>query len=327
MTPTPDRMENTGAADRNRGISQTKTSLGRSLLVLIFVLMLAAGVALAGSQGGTTVGAVPVFLVVVAGIFLVQFIAFIPAWLNQTEKFFDLVGSLTYIGAILGGLVLSGHTDATSFLLAGAVVVWAARLGWFLFNRVRRAGADDRFDAIKPNFGRFLTVWTIQGLWITLTLSAALAAVTVAERPKIGVLTIAGLLIWLVGFVFEVVADFQKSQFRANPANKGTFIRTGLWSWSRHPNYFGEIVLWSGIAIAALPALHGWQHVTLISPVFVFLLLTRVSGVPLLEKKAEARWGGQADYQTYKASTPLLVPRPRPRGERDIRRGEEKSLP
>ena len=120
---------------------------------------------------------------------------------------------------------------------------------------------------------------------------------------------IVGALVWLIGFVIEVVADAQKSRFNADPANKGKFIRTGLWSRSRHPNYFGEIVLWIGIAIIAIPVLQGWQWVAMISPVFVTILLTRISGIPLLQKKAEAKWGGQADYEEYKKNTPVLIPR------------------
>ena len=121
--------------------------------------------------------------------------------------------------------------------------------------------------------------------------------------------TLVGFLVWAVGFAIEVVADSQKSRFSANPDNKGKFIQTGLWSRSRHPNYFGEIMLWIGVAIIALPVLRGWQWVALISPVFVTLLLTRVSGVPLLEKKADKKWGGQADYESYKKRTPELIPR------------------
>jgi len=120
-----------------------------------------------------------------------------------------------------------------------------------------------------------------------------------------------GFLVWVFGFAFEVTADTQKSRFRADPNNKGKFIHTGLWAWTRHPNYFGEIVLWVGVAIIALPVLRGWQWVTLISPVFVALLITRISGVPLLEKQADERWGGQEDYEAYKERTPVLIPRPR----------------
>ena len=190
------------------------------------------------------------------------------------------------------------------------VVVWAVRLGSYLVLRIRKAGADSRFDAIKPSFPRFLSTWTLQGLWVTLTLAAALAAITTTERVSLGTVTAIGIVVWVVGIGLEATADAQKSRFRADPANKGRFIQSGLWSWSRHPNYFGEIVLWVGVAIVALPVLRGWQWVTLISPVFVFLLLTRVSGVPLLEKSADERWGSEPEYQAYKARTSVLTPRP-----------------
>ena len=193
------------------------------------------------------------------------------------------------------------------------MVVWAARLGSFLFRRVRRSGKDDRFDGIKPSFVRFLNVWTIQGLWVALTIAAALAAITSAVKVDVDAFAIVGGLVWLAGFAIEAMADHQKNRFRADSSSKGQFIRTGLWAWSRHPNYFGEITLWTGIAIIAFPVLQGWQLATLISPVFVFLLITRVSGVPLLEKKADERWGGQAEYEAYKARTSTLFLRP-PRG-------------
>jgi steroid 5-alpha reductase family enzyme len=190
------------------------------------------------------------------------------------------------------------------------VVIWAGRLGTFLFRRIQAAGKDARFDEIKVSFARFLLAWTLQGLWVTFTLAAALATITTTTRRGIGFLAVIGALIWVFGFTIEVVADAQKSRFRANPENRGRFIHTGLWAWSRHPNYFGEIVLWIGVAVIALPVLRGWQWVTLISPVFVTLLITRISGVPILERRADAKWGGQPDYEAYKADTPVLILRP-----------------
>ncbi len=286
-----------------------KSTDRNALIVFPVLIVIGLLVAWAGSQGGISIGGVPLFALAVGLAFLIQWLVFIPAYLQQTEKFFDLTGSLTYISIITIAFILSKAADARTILLWAMVVVWALRLGTFLFRRVQKAGKDDRFDDIKPSFIRFLNVWTIQGLWVTFTMAAALVGITTTHRKELDVFAIAGFLIWATGFAIEIAADSQKSRFNANPDNKGRFIQTGLWSRSRHPNYFGEILLWVGVAIVALPVLQGWQWVALISPVFVTLLLTRVSGIPLLEKKADKKWGGQEDYESYKKRTPVLIPR------------------
>jgi steroid 5-alpha reductase family enzyme len=273
-------------------------------LILIGVL-----VALAGSQGGVLIFGVPLFALSVGLVFLIQWLAFIPAYFLQTEKFFDLTGSITYISVITIVVIFSKGADGRSILLSALVVIWAIRLGTFLFGRIKKAGKDDRFDEIKPSFIRFLNVWTIQGLWVTFTMAAALVAITTTTRKELDLFAILGFLIWIFGFAIEVMADSQKSRFSANPDNKGKFIQTGLWSRSRHPNYFGEIMIWIGVAVIASPVFQGWQWIALISPVFVTFLLTRVSGVPLLENKADKKWGGQEDYESYKKRTPVLIPR------------------
>lgn len=183
------------------------------------------------------------------------------------------------------------------------------RLGSFLFIRVRKDGSDSRFDEIKPNPWRFLVAWTIQGLWVSMTCAAALAAMTSATQTPFGWVGFAGLVIWVLGFAIEAIADHQKRVFRAAQTGKQGFIHSGLWAYSRHPNYFGEIVLWIGISLIALPALSGWQYATMFSPIFVILLLTKVSGLPMLEASADKRWKGNSAYEQYKAQTPVLVPR------------------
>ena len=280
-----------------------------SLVALPIVVLIGALVALAGSQGGATVAGLPVFAIAVAAAFVIQWLAFVPSFAAQTERYFDLTGSVTYISITLAIVLLTPGTDARALLLAALVLVWAARLGTFLVRRVHRAGKDDRFDELKPSLVRFLSVWTLQGLWVTLTAAAAWVSITSTTRVGLDVFALVGFVVWAVGFGIEIVADLQKSRFNADPANKGRFISTGLWARSRHLNYFGEIVLWAGVAIVAIPTLDGWQLVALISPLFVTLLLTKVSGVPLLERKADAKWGGQPDYEAYKASTPVLIPR------------------
>jgi len=282
----------------------------RSLIAIPIIVLIAVGVAYAGSQGGVEVFGIPLFMLGVGLAFLIQWIAFIPAYLNKTEKFYDLTGSITYFTVTIVAVALSPSPDGRSFLLLGMILIWAARLGTFLFTRIRAAGEDRRFREIKKSFARFLLAWTIQGLWVTFSLAAALAAITASTRVELGVFALVGFLVWLLGFGIEVIADRQKSQFRANPDNKGKFINTGLWSWSRHPNYFGEIVLWIGVAIIALPLLSGWTYLTLISPIFIILLLTRISGIPMLEARADEKWGGQADYEAYKDRTSVLIPLP-----------------
>lgn len=282
-------------------------------VAVVLVLAIGAGMALAGSWGGACIGGLPLFALGVILAFGFQWVAFVPAYLLQSERFYDLTGSVTYITVAAVAVALGPAVDGRSILLLVLVVVWAGRLGTFLVRRIRKAGKDDRFDDIKPSFLRFLMTWTLQGLWVTLTLAAALAAITAVERRSLGVFAVVGAVVWAFGFGIEALADHQKSRFRADPANRGGFIHTGLWSWSRHPNYFGEIVLWVGIAIIAFPVLSGWQYATLISPVFVAFLITRVSGIPKLEQKADAKWGGQDDYEAYKRRTSVLIPLP-PRG-------------
>jgi steroid 5-alpha reductase family enzyme len=286
-----------------------KTTDRNAFIAFPVLILIGLLVALAGSQGGASVAGVPLFALSVGLAFLIQWLAFIPAYWLQTEKFFDLTGSITYVSVTSIAVLLGKDVDGRAILLWALVLIWAIRLGTFLFGRIRKAGKDDRFDEIKPSFIRFLNVWTIQGLWVTFTMAAALVAITTTTRKDLDAFAILGFLVWVFGFVFEVIADSQKSRFNANPEKKGKFIQTGLWSRSRHPNYFGEIVLWIGVAMIALPVLQGWQWVALISPIFVTLLLTRVSGVPLLEEKADKKWGGQEEYESYKKRTPVLIPR------------------
>jgi steroid 5-alpha reductase family enzyme len=282
----------------------------RSLIAIPIILLAAAGIAFAGSQGGYVVLGIPLFALCVALAFIIQWLAFIPAYIQQTEKFFDLTGSITFITVVVVAVALSPTVDGRSLLLLGLISGWAIRLGSFLYMRIRAAGEDRRFREIKKSFPRFLLTWTLQGLWVTFSLAAALAAITSQLRLKLGLYALVGFLVWLFGFIVEAIADWQKGQFKANSQNAGKFINVGLWSWSRHPNYFGEIVLWIGIAIIALPVLRGWQWLTLISPLFIILQLTRISGVPMLESRADEKWGGQEDYEAYKLRTSVLIPRP-----------------
>jgi steroid 5-alpha reductase family enzyme len=281
-----------------------------SLIGIAGAVVIGALISWAGSAGSVEVGGWPVFAICGLLAFVINWAAFIPANLAKTERYYDLTGSLTYLTVILVAVLLSDGLDARAMIVTAMVAVWAVRLGSFLFRRIRREGKDRRFDQIKTNSVRFLMTWTLQGLWVLLTAAAALAIITSEERKPIGWVAVAGMLIWVAGFAVEVVADRQKSSFRQNPANDGRFISSGLWAWSRHPNYFGEITLWTGIALMAIPILSGWRFAVLVSPVFVALLIMRVSGVPMLEARADKRWGDEEEYREYKRNTPVLVLRP-----------------
>lgn len=282
----------------------------RSVIGITVGTAVGALVALAGSDGSATAGGVAVFAICGILAYAINWLVFIPSNIAKTEMYYDLTGSITYITVTAVALLLSGDLDARALIVGAMVLVWALRLGSFLFRRIRKDGKDGRFDEIKTDPLRFFMSWTLQGLWVLLTAAAALAIITGTERQDLGVVGIIGIVVWLAGFAIEVTADRQKSAFKADPANEGRFIDVGLWAWSRHPNYFGEIVLWTGIAVMAVPVLSGWRWVALISPVFVTLLLTRISGLPMLEQRADDRWGDEPAYQQYKADTPVLVPRP-----------------
>lgn len=282
----------------------------KSLIGIVVSVVIGVLVILAGSDGSSQVGSIAVFAVCGILAYVINWIVFVPSNIAKTEHYFDLTGSATYVTVVAVALLLSDDLDARAVIVGAMVLVWALRLGSFLFRRVRRDGRDGRFDEIKVDPLRFFMTWTLQGLWVLLTVACALAIITGIEREPIGWVGIVGILVWVGGFAIEVISDRQKSAFKRNPANKERFITSGLWAWSRHPNYFGEIVLWTGIAILALPVLSGWRWLTLISPVFVTLLLTKVSGIPMLEARAEKRWGDEEEFQRYVANTPVLVPRP-----------------
>jgi steroid 5-alpha reductase family enzyme len=235
-----------------------------------------------------------------------------PSLITSSEKYFDFTGMVATLLVVLTAmfaLLSSGaQVSIRSVFVASFVSVWTLRLGIFLYKRIVKAGEDIRFRDIKKSLPKFLMTWTLSALWVFLTTVNAITLIALNPLEPIGIFFIMGALLWLLGFGFEVIADRQKKYFSEQPKNEGRFITQGLWSVSRHPNYFGEIILWAGIAIISLPFLSGWQYVTLVSPVFVFLLLTRISGLPFLEDKAEKKWGEDKDYIEYKKRTPILVP-------------------
>lgn len=280
----------------------------RSAILIGAAVVIGAGLAAAGSVHSVQFLGIGAFAWAVAAALLVQWVVFVSSQLAGTDRFFDLTGSLTYLTVTLG-LALTIGQDARGVLLAAMISLWALRLGTFLFTRVSKSGGDDRFKEILQSPLRHFGVWTVQGLWVSMTASAAWIALTSLERRPLGWLGWLGLAIWMVGFVIEVVADEQKRRFKADESNSGRFISTGLWAHSRHPNYFGEIMLWLGVALVALPVARLGARGSAVADLRL-AAAHRVSGVPLLEAKADDRWGGEPDYEEYKRTTPVLVPRP-----------------
>ena len=242
-------------------------------------------------------------------VWLVQIVGFIFAFIYQTERYYDFIGSLTYSSsALIVYFSLPTKTQTDNVLLI-VVLIWSLRLGLFLFRRILEDGHDTRFDKPKQSFFHFLQYWTGQAMWVSFTCIAVYVAMISNEPNTLSPISLIGVFIWIIGFIIEVIADSQKRNFRKDLNNKGRYISSGLWSRSRHPNYFGEITLWTGVSLIALTSLNGIGYVALISPFFVYALLSKGSGIPLLERSADKRWGDELDYEEYKKNTPVLFPK------------------
>ena len=239
---------------------------------------------------------------------LIQFLIFLPSFLFQTEKFYDLTGSLTYISVTSIAYFSLDNPSTIDTILYLYVIVWAGRLGIFLFRRINKDGKDERFDKAKKKFFWFLQYWMGQAAWVVFSAGASILAILSPVEAELEVLAFIGIFLWWSGFLIEVISDYQKRKFRETSDPKTEFISTGLWARSRHPNYFGEITLWVGMAVISLSSLSGIEYVTaVVSPLFVYLLLRKAEGVPMLERIADERYGELSDYQEYKANTPVLM--------------------
>ncbi|MGB2232418.1 MAG: DUF1295 domain-containing protein [Flavobacteriaceae bacterium] len=256
---------------------------------------------------------IPILIQLGLLIFGIQWLLYIPAILFKTESFYDITGTLTFVVCTL--TVLNQSFELKGFrwedCIAGAcVLIWTLRLGYFLFLRVKRHG-DGRFDLIKVSGTKFFMSWTLQGMWVVFCAFGVWTAMLSETGIMLGGLEVLGLCVFITGLLIETIADHQKAAFKKQTQSHNTtgFITSGLWAYSRHPNYFGEVLVWLGLALVAFPALSGWQYLTLVSPVFTYLLLRYVSGVPILEERADEKWGHLEDYKNYKKETPIFFPK------------------
>ena len=240
-------------------------------------------------------------------IFLIHLLIFVPSYFFQTEKFFDLTGTISYVLSVLFIFFKSNTVESInlgSIVLSTFIIIWSLRLGIFLFLRIKKAGKDRRFNEIKKSFSWFFMTFSVSGMWVTICSICALTGI--ANGIIFSSTTIIGIIIFIIGFTIEIIADSQKTKFRANEDNKDKFISSGLWKYSRHPNYLGEIILWLGISLISFSSLEGFQYITLISPIFTYLLLVNVSGINFLEKSGEKKWGHLESYKKYLKETPRL---------------------
>ena len=284
----------------------------KDLAAIVACILTAYFVANAATVEGAVLYGVPAILLCAGVSFIVHWVVAIPSLMTSSEKYFDFTGmiaTLLVIATAIFALLSSGQQiSIRSTIVAIFVSIWTLRLGTFLYIRIVKSGEDKRFREIKKSLPKFLMTWTLSALWVFLTTVNAVTIIILNQQVTLDLFFMAGFAIWILGFTFEAVADKQKKSFSKILENKDKFITLGLWSISRHPNYFGEIVLWTGIAIMSLPLLSGWQFLTLVSPVFVYLLLTKISGLPFLEEKAEKKWGNDKGYLEYKNNTPILIP-------------------
>ena len=242
--------------------------------------------------------------------FIIQWVLFLPAYFFQTEKFYDIVGSFTYLTVFLYTFFssyISGGINIGNFIISFLIIMWALRLGSFLFLRICKEGEDKRFKFIKPSATRFFMTWTLQAMWVSVCSLSALTAMSSPSGVVVNGMFFIGISIFIFGLLLEIIADYQKTQFRNKPENKGHFISSGLWAYSRHPNYVGEIVLWTGVSVMSFSSLSGVQYIALISPIFTYLLLVYVSGIRILEASGKKRWGHLQSYQEYLKNTPSLL--------------------
>jgi steroid 5-alpha reductase family enzyme len=244
--------------------------------------------------------------------FGIQFVGWAISSAKKTEKYYDLCGSGAF-AAVAASTFACTNGEPRAALATTALLAWALRLGTFLVTRVHKDGGDKRFDGIKEDPATFGIYWFIQGIWVLVTaMPVILINANAATQGPLRALDWVGFAVFAAGLTMETVADQQKRAFKADAKNKGKYIDSGLWSISRHPNYFGEITLWTGMSMVGLSgvAKYGAGEVIgcVLSPLLVAFLITQLSGIPLLEKSADERWGNEEAYQKYKRETPKLIP-------------------
>jgi steroid 5-alpha reductase family enzyme len=232
---------------------------------------------------------------------------FLISLLKKRNDIADIAWGLGFVLMAWLSLYISGFSSK-ALLVNSLVTVWGLRLAWHIYLRNKGKIEDYRYLAWRKEWGKwfiprsYLQVYLLQGLFLFLIIQPVI--LINKSMGAIGILDFFGILVWMVGFYFESVGDAQLKQFVSNPANKGKIMDQGLWRYTRHPNYFGEVVQWWGIWLLALSIPNG--YITIIGPLTITVLILFVSGIPMLEKK----YAGRPDWEEYKKRTSVFFPLP-----------------
>ena len=246
------------------------------------------------------------WIVIIIGV--IHIAGFLYAFLRQSDRFTDVIYAFSFALVAGYGLAMGGTPGAFHWILAAMVILWAVRLGIYLGIRIRLWGKDRRFDDFRKEWMRLARFWALQFISIIVI---ALPVIFAMQEPDAGTAFWQGfgLVIFLAGFLVETVADYQKFAFNRQEKNKGDFIRSGLWKYSRHPNYLGEWLVWTGIFLYCMTTFAGWQWIAVCSPAWIFILLRYISGGNLLEASAKAKYGNRKEYQAYVERTGVFFPK------------------
>lgn len=248
-----------------------------------------------------------IYISVLSSVFVLNFLGFFLGYFFKTDKFTDITYSLSFICASFISLIFFSEKSISELILVGMVIIWALRLGSFLLSRILNIKRDERFDSMRSSWIKFGSFWLLQAVSVCIIIMPVIISLDQnINEANFSVFQIIGIVIWSIGFIIESLADYQKSKFKKQ--NSGQLMTSGLYSWVRYPNYLGEILVWTGIWIYGANVYSGWMWISVISPLWIFILLRYISGIPLVEKSREEKYEEDKDYQQYKSNTKMLFP-------------------
>jgi len=246
-------------------------------------------------------------LLITSGIIAtsVQLPFFLMTLLGISDKMEDFAYGLSFIAIALGTLFLKGTHYLRQIVVTMLTVIWGLRISLFLLYR-RYHMKDFWLEPLKKNVRGIISFWIFQTMAVWMTALPLTMLNSFSHNPMTGVRDMLGYAMWMIGFIIECVADYQKFQFKQQ--HKDRFCNVGLYKFSRHPNYFGELLIWWGVMMMASPTMVGWTWISVLGPLFHTFMILFVTGIPPLEHKNNNQFQNNPAYQRYKANTPILIP-------------------